>query len=302
MLNILVDPSEERKIVDFRPLGMNDIMVLGRYNYAYAHERLPLHSHGALFEFHLLDEGVQPHIIQGQEYILNGGDVCVIFPYEEHSTGSNPENRGRAYWLLVRVPEKDEGFLNLSVAESQVLADALFKLSPRHFKGNRFLKYCLERIIGAYDNAEMLMGAEIKNWALRFLLEMVQNNRRHSAKRVSPLIQEIQAYIEKHLHEESIPLRQIASQSGLSLSRFKSRFKHEVGVAPGNYINLRKIEKAKAHLLKTDLSITDIAMNLGFSSSQYFATTFKRYTGHTPREFRTQLNPEAINTGGVFSR
>jgi AraC-like DNA-binding protein len=289
MLNILVDPSEERKIVDFRLLGMNDIMVLGRYNYAYAHERLPIHSHGALFEFHLLDEGVQPHIIADEEYILNGGDVLIVFPFEEHSSGSNPENRGRAYWLLVRVPEKDEGFLNLSVAESQILTNTLYNLSPRHFKGNKFLKFYLEKMIEAYDSGGELMRAEIKNWALRFVLEVVHDNRRYASKQTSPLINESKAYIENNLYEESIPLSQIASFAGLSLSRFKARFKHEVGVSPGNYMNLRKIEKAKERLTESNDSITHIAMDLGFTTSQYFATTFKRYTGHSPRSFRNQL-------------
>ena len=76
----------------------------------------------------------------------------------------------------------------------------------------------------------------------------------------------------------------------LSLSRFKTRFKHEVGVAPGGYIIMRKVEKAKELLGDRDRSITDIAFDLGFSSSQYFATVFKKLIGLTPSEYRKLRN------------
>ena len=74
--------------------------------------------------------------------------------------------------------------------------------------------------------------------------------------------------------------------AGLSLSRLKARFKKETGVSPANFIMLRRIEGAKELLDRTDKNITDVAFELGFSSSQYFATAFKRYTGMTPKEFR----------------
>ncbi len=281
-----VTPSIERRTIDFRLLGMNDILILGRYDYTFAHRQLPKHTHYKVIEFCFLDEGVQPYTICDKEYILRGGDVLVIYPYEQHGSGSSPENRGRFYWFQVRVPEKDESFLDLNPKECKKLMNALSTLSSRHFKGNRFLKIYLDRMFKAYDSDDPLKNLEIRNWALRFLLDLVQDDRRHSDTRVSPLMRKVLSFIDDQIHDETTCLEEIASIAGLSLSHFKARFKQEVGLAPGNYIISKKIELAKGLLKNTELSITDIAMDLGFSTSQYFSTTFKRYTGVTPGRYR----------------
>ena len=188
------------------------------------------------------------------------------------------------------MPEKDESFLDLNLRESKKLMNALSALSSRHFKGNRFLKIYLDRMFKAYDGDDPLKNLEIRNWALRFLLDLVQDDRRHSDTRISPQVRNVLSFIEDHVHDETICLDKIASVAVLSRSHFKARFNQEVGLAPGTYITSRKIELANEHLKNTELSITDIAMDLGFSTSQYFSTTFKRYTGVTPSRYRETGN------------
>ena len=283
-----VAPSRERKTVDFRNLGMNDIIVLGRYDYTHAHQKLPRHSHGNYFEFCLLDEGVQPFRVDDTEYILKGGDVLVIRPFRNHGSGPNPENRGRFYWCILKVPEDGKRFLNLPPPESKDILEALLSISSPHFKGNRHLKHYLEKVFEAYEGGEICRRVEIRSWILRFILDIIKDERRHTGGGISPMMAAIQDYIDSHLLDERMPLSKIARRSGLSLSHFKARFKEEVGVSPGNYIILRKIEQAKSLLKTTPRSVTEIAMELGFSTSQYFATTFKRYTGVPPSLFREQ--------------
>ncbi len=286
MLNILIDPSHERKIIDFRSLGMRDVMALGRYSYSCAHGSLELHTHGDMFEIVFLDEGVQPYVVEGEEYILKGGDVLVTFPEERHGTGENPENRGRLYWLLVRMPMARERFLNLPTADGRKLVDDLLSLSPRHFTGNQSLKTYLESMFAAYareDDPFRLI--EIQNWGLRFLLDLLRCSTEEQPL-VTPTIRHIQQLIEEGLFDIAPQLTDLAEQSGLSLSRFKTRFKQEIGIAPGNYILQRKIEKAKQLLLEQNANVTTLAFELGFSSSQYFATSFRRHVGMSPSEFR----------------
>ena len=287
MLNILIDPSNERKIVDFRPLGFRDMMVLGRYSYAYAHDPLEEHTHGNMFEICYLDEGSQPYISEGKKYCLKGGDVFVSLPREVHGSGPSPLGRGRLYWMLIRVPSTRERFLNLTPPEGRQLVESLLGIQYRQFRGRRLLKYYLENIFRVYDEPDTrLQTAELKNWMLRFLLDILSDATLHEEARVSSPITTVQEFIDEHLLEEPLSLEALADMVNLSLSRFKTRFKHEVGVAPGGYIIMRKVEKAKELLGDRDRSITDIAFDLGFSSSQYFATAFKRYTGTTPRQFR----------------
>jgi AraC-like DNA-binding protein len=283
-----VGPSQERRSVDFRDYGMNDLLVLGRYDYTFAHQQLPTHSHGYIFEFCLLDEGIQPFTVLDREYTLRGGEILVIRPFEQHGSGQSPENRGRLYWFQIRVPRNGESFLNLSADEAGLLTRSLYTISDRHFKVKKSLKHYLDHIFKATERKDDLMVLEIRNWALRFLLDVIEDNRNHASTRISPKIRRIISCIESRLNEENINLTQIAEVAGLSLSHFKARFKQEVGLAPGNFITLRKIEGAKKTLIETDLPVTRVAMEYGFSSSQYFSTTFKRYTGCTPSEYREQ--------------
>lgn len=52
------------------------------------------------------------------------------------------------------------------------------------------------------------------------------------------------------------------------------------------YVNKLRIEKSMELLRNTEMSITEIAERMGFSSSRYFSTAFKKYTGITPTQFK----------------
>ncbi len=287
MFNVLVDPSSERKIIDLRKLKFRDIYVLGRYNYAYAHKPLEKHTHGKMIEICLQDEGTQSYHIGGSDYCLKGGDVLVTFPNEIHGSGNMPQNRGRLYWMLIRIPGRNERFLNLPASESRALVNGLLSVKPRHFKGRRMLKYYLERIFEAHDFREAPMReAEIKNWVLRFLLDVLADARQFAESRISYQIRQVLDHIQNHISTDFVSLETLASIAKLSLPRFKARFKQETGFTPHNYMMLQKIELAKAMIANSEKSVTDIGIGLGFTSSQYFATVFKRYTGQTPNQCR----------------
>jgi AraC-like DNA-binding protein len=72
----------------------------------------------------------------------------------------------------------------------------------------------------------------------------------------------------------------------MSESCFQARFKKETGLSLINYAPRRKMDVAKARLTASDDPITRIALDLGFSSSQNFATTFKRIAGRPPTKYR----------------
>ncbi|HEY3377167.1 MAG TPA: helix-turn-helix transcriptional regulator, partial [Armatimonadota bacterium] len=81
-----------------------------------------------------------------------------------------------------------------------------------------------------------------------------------------------------------LPLDTLAELLNLSTSRFKAKFKLEVGIPPAEYIMRRRLDRAKT-LLCAGHSVTTTAYALGFPSSQYFATAFKRYTGQRPLDY-----------------
>jgi AraC-like DNA-binding protein len=68
--------------------------------------------------------------------------------------------------------------------------------------------------------------------------------------------------------ERALSMTDIAEKLGLSTTGFIKRFKVETGLTPADYYQRKKTEEAKRRLTETDASITDIAFNLGFSTSQ----------------------------------
>ena len=76
--------------------------------------------------------------------------------------------------------------------------------------------------------------------------------------------------------------------AGLSLSWFKTRFKEQMGLSPRQFILRTKIEAACRRLLASHESISKIGGDLGFPTSQYFATVFRRMMGVPPKTYRLE--------------
>jgi AraC family transcriptional regulator len=100
----------------------------------------------------------------------------------------------------------------------------------------------------------------------------------------------VTAYIEEHLHEP-IPMTTLAELVRLSRHHFCRVFKHSLGVPPHRYQTNRRMECAKLLLADRAPLVTEIGLTLGFSSSNAFATAFRKATGFTPTDYRRLLAP-----------
>jgi len=81
-------------------------------------------------------------------------------------------------------------------------------------------------------------------------------------------------------------VEEMAGLVGLGTTAFSEKVKAFSGFSPLNYLINIRISEAIKLLGRKDLSLTDIALETGFYSSQHFSSTFKKLTGYTPREFR----------------
>ncbi|MEQ8740039.1 MAG: AraC family transcriptional regulator [Hoeflea sp.] len=95
----------------------------------------------------------------------------------------------------------------------------------------------------------------------------------------------VQGYIEENLATD-IGLDQIASVCGLTRFHFSRAFKASFGVPPYQYVNLRRVEKAKQILATTGLPVSSVAEACGFNSVSQFGRTFRGFVGQTPLAFR----------------
>jgi AraC family transcriptional regulator len=97
------------------------------------------------------------------------------------------------------------------------------------------------------------------------------------------------AYIEEHVADD-IPLATLAELVQLSPYHFCRSFKSSFGIPPHRYHANRRIERAKQLLANRELSVTTIALDVGFGDTSRFSAAFHRLTGQTPSRYRRNLD------------
>jgi AraC-like DNA-binding protein len=268
-------------------LGVDSLAMFGRYNYANAEDGLAEHSHPGALEICYLVRGRQTYCIGKHSYHLRGGDVFLTMPDERHGTGGGPQEKGLLYWMILLNPSSTGGsLLGLAQKESRTLWRELGKSSRRHFPGAPEMKNQLDAILALlHGHGIPLKKTTVQNRIITFLLELLTARERASAEQGTNRFAHIIRHIESHLSEPSeLTIDILSSIAGLSPSRFKALFKQKLGIPPAEYALRLRIEEARERLAAGDATVTGVALDLGFSSSQYFASSFKRLTRMTPRE------------------
>lgn len=92
-------------------------------------------------------------------------------------------------------------------------------------------------------------------------------------------------YIEQHL-DQKIQLTELAEMGYMSVPTFSKKFKERTGVTLVQYLNERRIERAKTLLRNPNYSLEYIASATGFSNANYLIRVFKKVTGKTVSEYR----------------
>lgn len=243
------------------------------------------HFHPGIFEMHLVVRGRLSYQIQGSDHTLSAGDLLLIPPETPHGTGVDPLGRCERYWLQIREPRPGRPLPGLTEAASAEILRRLRRTPTRPFRGGPAFVTLFEKIRVAYANeGDPLRTANLHNLLLRALLDFLALMEPAAADAGTSGIARAIRLIEES--SASVTPAEMARVAGMSESTLKLRFKKETGLPPVEYATRRRIETARRLLHATPQSVTEVAHELGFSSSQHFATVFRRYTGMTPQEFR----------------
>jgi transcriptional regulator GlxA family with amidase domain len=100
--------------------------------------------------------------------------------------------------------------------------------------------------------------------------------------RVTRALQEM----ERRCHEP-LDVRTLATELGLSRSRFAHLFRAEVGMAPMQHLQAVRLIRARGLIERTEAPIHEIMIRVGYHDPSHFARDFRRYHGVSPRDLRT---------------
>lgn len=147
--------ATDRVMLDFSDYGLAEIPMVGRYDYTHAHPPLRKHLHQEVFEVCVLQRGAQTYVIGDGRYDLTTGDMIITRPGEAHGTDTEPENRGRLYWVQIHSPSRNRPFLGLTPRTARLLIEPLSHLPHHRFHNCDILFGTFERLLTPlYDDAQ----------------------------------------------------------------------------------------------------------------------------------------------------
>ena len=235
------------------------------------------HTHNHLELFYILGGNGQ-FLIQDRLYPVNANNLVIINPNVTHTEVSL--NAQPLEYIVL-------GIKGIELATGDSTAGPFSILD--HFESVE-ISGCLRNILRemeqkntGYEDVcqaymEILIIRLMRNTALAIPTEpqALSPNRQCAA---------VRRYIDLHF-KEALTLEQLAEECHMNKFYLSHAFKREYGISPINYMISRRIEESKYLLAETDLSMSQIAQMLGFSSPSYFSQVFHRTQSLSPKEYR----------------
>lgn len=275
--------SDDRKVLTQQQIPIPGLEMIGKHTIKKSISPISTHYHPGCYEFTFMLKGSITFSVDGRDYQLNGGDIFFTCPNEVHSSNLEPLSVSDLVWFQIDISNPAQ-LLFLNAAAAGLLIDQLNNLTERSLHGSdRNLVHLADE---AFHAAYCLQNAPLTASYLVLILQLITGASNHQ----NPLSADIQLsvdYIMEHITDQ-ISLDELAGICHLSVSAYKQKFKGQLGITPRSYINRKKIEMAKI-FLDSGHSVTETAVVLGFNTSNYFSTVFKKYAFYTPTDYVRRL-------------
>lgn len=269
--------AEERVYCDKKSVGLP---CSEDFPYLHYHDR---------YEIGICESGEGLFLSEGQYFPISEGDAVFISPSNRHYSRSFYEKtpcRCRFAYLradvlatcLSSVCEKGAE----SVLEAAQSFSAVIRKSEHPEKAEE-----LKKIVELCSNGDVLSESSAFFRLASFILEggSELSLSASSTKGAQSEISGVAEYISLHF-DESHSVSELASLCHLSESQLRRRFKAEYGMPPAAYRNLLRLRVGEELLLRTNLTVSEIAERLGYTSCPDFYRAFAGAFGASPSEYR----------------
>ncbi|MBA3710219.1 MAG: helix-turn-helix transcriptional regulator, partial [Planctomycetes bacterium] len=238
--------------------------------------------------------------VDGADHLLRPGQITITRPWQAHRVGDPVVGASRLFWLIidvgVRRPDQPWRWPSWLLCSEQELARLTVLMRHNEqavWDADPEVGRCIERLAKhLFDGARVLDETRLKlaiNEVIVALLAMLEGRGIALDARLSTSQRTVELFLESLTSSAGEPwdLAAMASRCGLARSRFTHHCKRIVNMRPMEYLARCRVASAQRALIERPLrSITRIAFDSGFESSQYFATVFRQVTGRPPRAYR----------------
>ncbi len=141
------------------------------------------------------------------------------------------------------------------------------------------------------EHASALEYLQLQKLLLGWIIEFIEVHRAmgYSTHTLSPMDERMvnaREYIDQHIFSQVLPEGVIAAKVGISVSQLNRLFSAQYGKTPRRYMEDRRLALAKRLLQGSDVSIKQLAFNMGFKQLSHFSSWFRRQADVSPRAFR----------------
>ena len=239
-----------------------------------------MHEHKNLVEILLVCSGAGIYIIDGERYTAKAGDLILYNSGTVHDEFGGSGDNLSTYCVAIS---------NLKLANfktvNKILPDVYLPVMP----SGEFFDEVLHIFKGIERESYRPDGAETANFLTLALVAKVYSLlKTHGLPRkqkVPTLTLRAKEFIDAH-YTENIKLEDIAQAVYTGVYNLSKIFKAEIGISPMKYVILRRMGEAQNLLINTNMTITRIALSVGYNNSNYFQKVFKDFMNMTPIEYR----------------
>jgi len=293
-LNTLPVKERNRHVALDDNFSYKPMPCLGNVGWSHFSKAMPHaldpHRHKSAFEICFIKRGTTSWWVGDDIFDLQPGELFITWPDELHGGVDSIMHPCEIYWIIFTLSPQNGSF-GMLPQETGMMSDQLNAIDYRRCRAPSRMADHFEHLLAATTSGRFLSGLTAKASMQLLLCDVLHafsssaGTNQPTRRGYSPRIQRAINWMHREIGNE-IAMEDAARIAGLKSAQFRSNFLRETGFSPVDYLTRIRIQKAKGMLLETSASITDIAFSLAYSSSQYFATVFRKLTGTTPREFR----------------
>jgi AraC-like DNA-binding protein len=274
----------KRQVFEAQRCLVPELNAIGYDLFPKADPSLGAHAHAGAYELCYLVAGSVEWWAGDEVTQVGPGEVYVTRPDERHGGTDAFMHPCELYWMIFHFPLQ-----GLSRADNETLMQSLAGMRLRTFRASPRIADCCRKILDEHLAPGPLATVVVRAALYEMLAQVVRDYEAAihlaSAAVLSPAIRQALQWMDLHLCED-YSVDEVAAAVHLKPSWFHERFVAETGFSPAEYRTRQRIVRAKQLLRSPDVSVTNIAFDLGFSTSQYFATVFKNQVGLSPRQYR----------------